>query len=480
MLLHARKRWAAAAGALAAAVALAPGPTATDARAASRSYGDTDEELRNPERGFFAQQEDLPGPLTDVRPRGLTVVRGYFRLDDHRTRRTLPDAYLEAVDRTFAQARDQGVKVVVRFAYNGGDGPDAPLDVMLAHIDQLGPVLRANQDVVQLIEAGFIGRWGEWHSSTTGADTPEAKARVLRRELDAFPEAVKLALRYPRDKRALLGTTPVAREDAHSGSPRSRVGHHNDCFVAGATEGGTWQDWKGPTGDRERRFVDADTAYLPMGGESCELEGLQPQLASCDPARRELERRSWSVLNAGYFQGVLDLWRAEGCYDEIARRLGPRFALVDAELPDAVTPGAQLGLTFRVRNDGWAAPYNPRPVEVVLRHRETGAETVLATGADPRFWRPGRTASVEVDVPVPMDLPRGAHDVALRLPDAAPRLRDRPEYAIRLANPDVWDPERGVNDLGLRTEVTQSVPVAAVDAVVGSVERLLERVGGGA
>jgi hypothetical protein len=216
-----------------------------------------------------------------------------------------------------------------------------------------------------------------------------------------------------------------------------------------------------------------------MGGESCVLDGLQPELARCEAATRTLARRSWTALNAGYFEGVLDLWRAEGCYDEIARRLGHRFALVDAELPDAITPGGELGLTFRVRNDGYAAPYNPRPVEVVLRHRATGAVTTLPTGADPRFWAPGRTETVSIDAPLPMDLPRGAHDVALRLPDPSPRLRDRTEYAVRFANVDVWDAERGENRLGLETRVTASVPVAAVDAVVGSVEGLLERVGGG-
>lgn len=452
---------------------------AVPAHADTATYRDTAEEIRNPERGLFAQQEDLPGPLDDVRPRGLTVVRTYFRLDPYRDTPTLPDAYLVAVERTFADARDQGVKLVVRFAYTQEAGPDAPLDVVLAHIDQLGPVLRAGRDVILVIESGFIGRWGEWHSSTRGTDTRAAKERILRRQLAAFPAEVKLALRYPRDKRAILGTTPVAPEEAHSGAPRARVGHHNDCFVAGDTEGGTWQDWRGATGERERRFVEADAAHVPMGGETCVLGGLEPRVANCDNARAELARRSFTVLNADFYPGILDLWRAEGCFDEIARRLGPRFALVDAQVPDAVAAGGSLDLTFRVRNDGYAAPYNPRPVEVVLRHRATGAQATLPTQADPRLWRPGRTETVSVGVPLGMDLPRGTHDVALRLPDPSERLRDRPEYAVRLANPGVWDAGRGVNELGLAVQVTASAPVAAADAVVGSVEELLERVGGG-
>ena len=67
---------------------------AVPAHADTATYRDTAEEIRNPERGLFAQQEDLPGPLDDVRPRGLTVVRTYFRLDPYRDTPTLPDAYL--------------------------------------------------------------------------------------------------------------------------------------------------------------------------------------------------------------------------------------------------------------------------------------------------------------------------------------------------------------------------------------------------
>jgi hypothetical protein len=151
------------------------------------------------------------------------------------------------------------------------------------------------------------------------------------------------------------------------------------------------------------------------------------------------------MLNAGFHGGVLGLWRAGGCMREISRRLGYRFALVDADVPDRLVPGAPLGLRVRLRNEGYAAPYNVRPVDVVLRHRSTGARTVLPAQADPRFWLPGGTHTVAVDAAVPDDLPAGRYDLLLHLPDPSPRLRGRPEYAIRLANEDVWEPVTGAN-----------------------------------
>lgn len=460
------------------ALCLAGAAAAIPAGAASVTYLDATDEIVNPERGFYAQQDELPGELTNVRDRGLTVKRAIFRLDPHRDADTLPDDYLRAVDATFGQARDHGIKLVVRFAYNSGDGPDAPLDKILRHIDQLGPVLRDNRDVILVIEAGFIGAWGEWHSSQNGLDGIPAKRQVLRRQLAAFPEEIKVSVRYPRDKRAILGTRPVDREDAHSRAARARVGHHNDCFLADDTDGGTWQDWRGETGERERRYVDEDTQHLPMGGETCILEGSRPELSSCENALAQLTVQDWTVLNADFYGGVLDQWRSEGCYDEIARRLGPRFALVDAEVADAATPGEPLDLRFRVRNDGFAAPYNRRPVELVLRHRATGTVTRVPTQADPRFWGPGRTTDVTVRARVPLTAPAGPTDLLLHLHDPSDRLRDRPEYAIRFANDQVWDPSTGLNALNLSTDVAPSVPGAAIDAVVGSLQRLLDKVGG--
>jgi hypothetical protein len=42
----------------------------------------------------------------------------------------------------------------------------------------------------------------------------------------------------------------------------------------------------------------------------------------------------------------------------------------------------------------------------------------------------------------------GSYDLLLHLPDAAARLKGRPEYAIRLANAGAWEPTTGMNSLG--------------------------------
>jgi len=368
---------------LAAASSLALGGSLTgQASAAPVTFQGSNEEFPNPERGFFRQVDQINGTVPAARSEGLTVVRGIFRLDSYRGTDTLPQSYLDMVDASLADARNKGVKVIPSFAYNfSGSGADAPLSRVLRHIEQIGPVLHRNKDVIQFISAGFIGAWGEWHSSTNNLNTDAAERAILEAELRHFPQEVKIAIRYPKDKRAIFGTTPVTREEAHTSAGKARVGYSNDCFLANRTEGGTWQFWAGNLGLEEKAYVAADTQYVSMGGETCILGSMDTQYSNCTNAKAALAAHHWTVLNNGFYAGILDMWKRDGCYDEIRKRLGYRLSLVDANVPDAVSPGAPLNLSFRVRNDGYAAPVNRRPVEVVLRHKSTGAVTSIATSA---------------------------------------------------------------------------------------------------
>ena len=64
---------------------------------------------------------------------------------------------LTQVEHDMAVLRKVGGKAVVRFAYsNSGTEPDAPLSVVLQHIEQLRPVLQRNKDVIDVLQAGFI------------------------------------------------------------------------------------------------------------------------------------------------------------------------------------------------------------------------------------------------------------------------------------------------------------------------------------
>jgi hypothetical protein len=123
--------------------------------------------------------------------------------------------------------------------------------------------------------------------------------------------------------------------------------------------------------------------------------------------------------------------------------------LLRSTYPTVMRRGERLRATISLVNDGFAAPYNPRAVELVLRRR--GAPDVrLPIPDDPRRWEPGRRIELNLALELPHQISRGNYEAFLALPDPQFRLRKRPEYAIRFANRSVWRAATGDNALSWR------------------------------
>jgi hypothetical protein len=358
--------------------------------------------------------------------------------------------------RQFDAIRKAGLKTVMRFAYTDDPfGDDAAPAQVLRHIAQLKPYLRANSDVIAVLQTGFVGAWGEWYytqhfgnaGKTTATDRANRKA-VVDALLDALPPSRMVQLRTPAFKRGFYGTTPVTAEQAYSGSAHARVAHHNDCFLASANDVGTFAN-----PGTERPYLQAETTYLAMGGETC---AVNVPRSDCASALEEMAKFRWSYLNADYHPEVLSRWRSGGCMPEVQRRLGYRFTLTEGSFTDeGVRPGGTMQVRLGVRNDGWAAPYNPRAVQLVLRNASGSIAGRLPLAASPGKWLPGTTTTVNEAVTLPASLAPGNYRLGLALPDPLASLADRPEYAIRTANTGLWDAARGVNDLKHSITVTE-------------------------
>ncbi|HUS65041.1 MAG TPA: DUF4832 domain-containing protein [Kofleriaceae bacterium] len=403
----------------------------------------------NPERGFYSSADLLKEPsLAFVTESGNTLVHAPIRLDPYRDG-PLPPAFLAELQRAFDRVRGAGLKVIPRFMYNFGpyprSEPDAAEAQIVAHLAQLAPLLAANADVLLLLQGGFIGAWGEWHSSTHRLDQDaDAKRRILDALLTAVPRDRMVALRFPTDIDDLVGRLPEDR--AFSGEPVARVGSHQDCFLGSDTDVGTW----GRTGNNVETDKDRMSErgrFVAVGGETCD----PVPRANCWFASEEMRRMHWTYLNEDFHPDVIARFRAEGCFLDFEIRLGYRFVLQRAAYR---VDGDHLRLVARLRNEGYAALFNPRTIFVVL---EGGGRRVqLPMRSDPRRWPSLEESLVAEDLPLPDDLPDGVYRLSLWLPDPDPRLRDRPEYAIRLANQGVWDAKVGLNRIAEDVVITRA------------------------
>ena len=437
-------------------------------------YKASQEDFPNPERGFFIERNYNPGrragrpdgftldDLRAARTKGMTIVRAVYTLTPFRDALLSPE-FLAHFTADFALLRQAGFKVIPRFAYNAGPigAQDASLARVLEHIEQLKPILRENADVIAFVEAGFAGAWGEWHSSTNGMfDTPPPPAlttindktrAIVAALLAALPDRM-VALRCPRFKEQLTGPEPLSLKEAFTGTLKARIGAHNDCLLATEDDMGTYTPGRMA---QEKQFLHQDNLFVPQFGETCSVDVEAQPFIGCANAVKELDYLRYTALNSDYNRKVLQGWETGGCMGEIQRRMGYRFRLVSASLPARIGPGETLSASLTIANDGWASLYNPRPVELVLRNTATKKVFRLPVKGDPRFWEPGQTKTIEFTAGLPAGIEGGTYDVLLRLPDPSPKLADRAEYAIRLANEDVWEALTGMNSL------RQSVTVVA-------------------
>ncbi len=416
---------------------------------------DNQQDFANPERGlytqFTAQAESGPLILEDLealRAENMTLLLRMYYLKTF-VDKPLSGAQLDMIQNDFAVIRQAGAKCVLRFAYSQGIGePDAPIDIVLGHMDQLAPILRENADVIATVQTGFVGAWGEWHASTNNLAEPENAKQIVRKWLDILPPSRTIQLRTPRQKWMIMDNqTPLQADDAFAETPLARIGHHNDCFLSSPTDVGTYEDI-----EKEKTYLHAETRHVPMGGETC----AKAEFCAPDNARDEMQDLHFSYLNLGYHPDVINAWRDNGYLDEVKRRLGYRLSLTSIEYAESVSPGADLPITLTLSNTGFAAPYNPRDVKLILISEDGSSQWATNLPDDPRRWLPGEMIVINTSLHIPeTQTAPGTYRLMLALPDPEPSLADRPEYAIRLANPGLWDPTTGRHDLGITIQITE-------------------------
>lgn len=420
------------------------------------SYLPTDAIIANPERGFYAAQEifkvSSKGVSKDVAAANRKNYRTLYLLEFHLidfVNTSISEEYLQTIRTYFQSMRDGGAKCILRFCYsNGMNESDKPWDadpaLTLTHVAQVKPLIQEFADIIYVVQAGFIGSWGEWYYTDNYTDNATRKT-LLEALLDAVPDSRQIELRTPAFKMNLYGYSladTLTRATAHTTDVKARLAGHNDCFLASANDQGTYR------GNNDRKYWAAESAYTIMGGETCatsaychcEKEGANPGTVA------EMAKYHYSYLNQGYHQGVLSRWKSEGCFEQLQKRLGYRYVLDKGQFTDSPAAGAAFRIVLTLHNEGFAPVQNPRDAEFVLTDKGGKVLGTYPLNSDPRYWMPGESVTVDQTLTLPSGI-SGEVTLWLNLPDPCETLRNNPLYSIRLANKDIWDEETGYNKL---------------------------------
>jgi hypothetical protein len=462
-------------------------------------YESDDSVFPNPERGFFYAinpdgQDDYSkgklfpphGPLQveDLKalrkmPEGITLVRDVIRLGAF-WNSDISAARLAEIQADWDAVRKAGLKVIPRFVYQLGlDNSDPDEAIALRHIEQLRPLLERNADVISSLQGGFLGGCGEgnasehfvrdeWdNGSRKWQKLDPAGVRVYKALMAALPAYRFVTVRYPRYKWDLMGwgpsdARPLTATEAFDGSNRARIGYYDDGFMGDSLHYAMFQ-MRG-----EAEFAAADSAFSVFDGEISDATSYKLQPGQ---VVKDMERYHQTSLNWGGdgWKRVSTVWKQNGDYVIVNRRMGYRLRLVKTQIATEAAPGGLLALQVEMANDGFGRVYNPRVVEVVLRNRDSGVlyafDASHAKGN--RLWLPGAGESKTLDLSaaLPESIAAGSYEVLLNLPDPAPALRNRPEYSIRLANQKVWEDSTGFNRLRTDVQVGAGKGIGAAPGV---------------
>jgi hypothetical protein len=420
---------------------------ASGAATTERLFQQSETNLTNPERGFYAPRSTgrMTG-LERLRGRGISLTLVEMDLRAFKERE-LTQEKLDELRAAFAEARQAGLKVIFRAAYGFTDrdyrADPKDLQRMLGHVRQIGEVLTENADTLFAVQAGFLGPWGEWHGSNWG-DPPSLQVRraILFALLDAVPAPIPLQVRRPMFIRDIFAAEPggfdLTEASAFGRSRLSRVGWHDDAFLALPDDMGTYVE---PAWDRERelRWCDQQDRYVPFGGETVGPSAETP----IEEVVREMEMLHLTYLNIEYHPKTLQRWResqfrGENAFGCIERRMGYRLAAQKVRYSSEARAGGQFSFELTLTNAGFASPLLPRIVTVALIHGGQ-IERLELRNVDPRRWGPwSGDIVVRGEIPIAWNVvDNSTAELAIQLADPSPRLRNDGRFAIRLANEGV-------------------------------------------
>jgi len=473
-------------------------------------YVKSNNDIANPGRGFYQHFETTTSPYISLNKDDLVANRSNYQagdasytakstvilraiiLDDYITNNTLPDDLLNNIQADFDIVREAGVKMVIRFYYHKNTTVpygDPEKDIILAHIEQLTPILTNNAEVILTVQQGFIGAFGEQYytdnfspnGNITASYTDKVwsdRSEVLAALLNATAKSTMVQVRTPQAKQKYIygidasitagsQNTENSLTDATAFSDEdiARVGFHNDCFLTDESDTGTYIDYGTSGALPESNAVSIlksyhknDSQYVIVGGETCADESFTsppiPHDNDChDGVVNTMDELNYSYLNADYNNAVNNDWTEgdDACMESIKNRLGYRLALTEANIVTSAKAGNYIPLSLTLDNDGFTSALTAMELRLILKNVESGLETIIVldkTRNDIRTWQPG-TININENIKLPDDLAVGDYSLFFHITDIANNgvISARPEYSIHLANNFIWNEITGYNSL---------------------------------
>lgn len=400
-------------------------------------------ELHNPNQGFYHlytfwitdEQKNYEEFMESIchKDTGLILIK--ICLQNYRGGRISADG-LANIERLFHALESFDQQLIVRFIYDdeGKNKQYEPesLDIILRHMEQLGPVLDAHRRKIFVLQGLFTGNWGEMHGTRYGK--PEDMKRLADQLVSVTDESIYLSVRTPAQWRSIVQSDIPSEKTLAGNQLAARLGLFNDGLLGNRSDFGTYrtEDTNEPdllgrwTREEELRFQRELCRYIPNGGEVINDNFYN----DFENAAEGLAQRHITYLNKDFDLDVLKKWKRavvteEGCffgmdgYTYVERHLGYRLLIVDTAL---TYNKRQRYITVEValKNVGFAPLYKESKINIVLCREDkdellekemTGSVINLAGGEESDIVQ-----TVQAEIPV-SDLSKAEYKVFFFIED---------------------------------------------------------------
>ncbi len=353
------------------------------------TFTESPAELDNPNRGFYYihgfritdRQENYQQLVANDYAHDTDTALSLVEVNlQNYTDSAISEAGIANIEALLDALKDTDKQLILRFLYdwdgNNEETEPEDLEIILLHMEQLGPVLRKRHQQLFTMQGLFIGNWGEMNG--TKFLQAEDLCRLASKLADVTDASTYLSVRMPAQWRNITGNNFFSADQETAKDLKMRLGLFNDGMLGSESDYGTYGSESADAAgwhscwsrEDELAFQNELCARVPNGGEVIHENAFNDFEKAVD----DLSAMHVTYLNRDYDREVFQKWAEErvlepGCFSGmdglsyIERHLGYRLLITDVHLGHEPVKGA-LSADVTFQNVGFAPLY--RDIEVAL------------------------------------------------------------------------------------------------------------------
>lgn len=433
-------------------------------------YADITEEdisiVKNPDRGLYKlvqvelQNEeenfdDFEKKVDEINEndKEVSLILLELNLKNYVQENNISKNKITEINKYFSIIRKNGYKVIFRVVYDsvGQTNSEPEFNIILQHMDDLKEIYTTNKDIIFVVEAGYLGSYGEWHDGRYDKDL-EKKNKIIEKLLEIIPEEIQINLRKPQFIIDYIGNkTTISEMNAFSSEKIARLGLHNDGYLASETDLGTFEK-------NERteslKWQSAQTKYTAFGGEAQNKNSIYNDLSN---AIEDMKIRHCNYLNRTYDREVKEKWKNTKYTGKdpnyigidgmtyIQNHLGYRLLLQECSIKGQQASGS-ANVDIVINNVGFGNIIKSKKIELIYVNEKSTYK--IETNIDIRKQIQNSEYIINIDDKLPANMKEGKYKVYLSICEPYESLKNNSNYYIKLVNKNVWNEETKGNYLG--------------------------------